>query len=513
MSSSKLETKSWAQVVTNLSLPASLRWAFAVLAGSLGLALLLLAHAVPPFNPILFGATTWIVALAVGLTSLHIRKVPIADLPTRVVEQILLLTASLTIAGVQIVVQALHLSQNTLLNTAYLAITPIVAMGLLIGALLGPRVALFATALPVMGLMFVGVLDPIVLGTAWIAAGFSAHAVTPLRQRSDVLRAAQGTIAAAGLASAAAAWYAGGPLPAIALSAGWGAIAGFVASCLFWLTVAFFERLFHIVSDWTLHELCSPEQPLLRELLVRAPGTYAHSVMVGNLAEQAASAIGANALLCRAMAYYHDIGKMNRPDFFIENSQGENPHERLSPSLSARVIEAHVKDGLELARQHKLPQPILDAIEQHHGTSLITYFYHKAARSRSPKEEVVEQSFRYAGPRPRTKEVAILMLADRVEAVSRTAPKQTPGRLRSMIWEIVQDVRDDGQLDDSDLHFRDLQLIVDSFVTTIGALRHERVPYPSENENALIEASDPNDQPNATEAQDQEAPSSDRSHA
>ncbi len=513
MSSSKLETKSRAQVIANLRLPASVRWALAVIGSAVGVSFLLLAHAIPPLNPILIGATTVIVALAMGLISLHIRKVPNADLSTQAVEQILLLTASLTIAGVQIVVQALHLSQNTLLTTTYLAITPIVAMGLLIGALLGPRMALVATALPTMGLMFVGVLDPIVLGAAWIAAGFSAHAVTPLRQRSDVLRAAQVTIAAAGLASAAAAWYAGGTLPAVALSAGWGAIAGFVASCLFWLTVAFFERVFHIVSDWTLHELCSPEQPLLRELLLRAPGTYAHSVMVGNLAEQAASAIGANALLCRAMAYYHDIGKMNRPEFFIENSQGENPHERLSPSLSARVIEAHVKDGLELARQHKLPQPILDAIEQHHGTSLITYFYHKATKSKSPKEEVVEQSFRYSGPRPRSKEVAILMLADRVEATSRTISKQTPGRLRSLIWEIVQDVRDDGQLDDSDLHFRDLQLIVDSFVTTIGALRHERVPYPSENESALIEASDLDDQPNQTEAEDETAPSSHRSHA
>jgi len=501
MSNSRIERTSWWRALPRWRAPEALRWTVGILGSAVVIALLLLAHAIPPFHAPTFAAATALSALGLALAVLHVQKYPIESLTPATVLRILLVTSILAVGGLQIVAKALSLSSDTLAPTAYLLLTPLIAMGLLIGALLGPRMALFSTALPSLALGFTGAVDPLILWTAWLTAGFAAHAVTPLRQRSDVLRAAQITVVSAAVVASASAWYAGGAPAQVALAAGWAAIAGFVATCLFWLTIALFERAFALVSDWTLHELCSPEQPLLSELLMRAPGTYAHSVMVGNLAEQAAAAIGANALLCRTMAYYHDIGKMNRPDFFIENNRGENPHERLSPSLSARVIEAHVRDGLELARMHNMPQPILDAIEQHHGTSLITYFFHKATQAGNEKDPAVEQHYRYAGPRPKTKETAILMLADRVEAAARTSKKQNPGRLRALIWEIVQDVRDDGQLDDSELHFRDLQTIVDSFVTTLGALSHERLPYPTEQgESVLVEAQNPNDEQDDAEA-------------
>lgn len=507
MSNSRIERTPLARSLPRWRAPEALRWTFSALGSAIVLSLLLLAHAMPPFHPATFAGATILSALGVSLAVLHVRKCPIEGLSSATVLRILLVTAVLAVGGIQIVAKALSVSSNTFNPTTFLLLTPVIAMGLLIGALLGPRMALFSTALVSLALGFTGAVAPLILWTAWLTSGFAAHAVTPLRQRSDVLRAAQITVVSAALVAASSSWYAGAPFSLVALASGWAAIAGFVATCLFWLTIALFERAFSLVSDWTLHELCSPEQPLLRELLMRAPGTYAHSVMVGNLAEQAATMIGANALLCRAMAYYHDIGKMNRPDFFIENNRGENPHERLSPSLSARVIEAHVRDGLELARTHKMPQPILDAIEQHHGTSLITYFYHKAAQSGNEKDPAVEQHYRYPGPRPKTKETAILMLADRVEAAARTSKKQNPGRLRALIWEIVQDVRDDGQLDDSELHFRDLQTIVDSFVTTLGALRHERLPYLMEHgEGALVEAQDPNNEQDDAEAKNPTPP-------
>lgn len=501
MSNSRIERTSWTRVLPRWRAPGAVRWALGVLGSAAVVALLLLAHTIPPFNGAAFASVAVLTALALGLTAWHVRTYPIHDLAPATVLRILIVTTMLSVGGLQIVAKALGTTNGALAPTAFLLLTPVIAMGLLIGALLGPRVALFSTALPCLSLGFTNAVDPLIMWAAWLTSGFASHAVTPLRQRSDVLRAAQITVIAAALVGAASAWYAGGMLSVVALTAGWSAIAGFIATCLFWLSIALFERTFALVSDWTLHELCSPEQPLLRELLMRAPGTYAHSVMVGNLAEQAAAAIGANALLCRTMAYYHDIGKMNRPDFFIENNRGENPHERLTPSLSARVIEAHVRDGLELARTHKLPPPILDAIEQHHGTSLITYFFHKATRSCNEKDPAVEQHYRYAGPRPRTKETAILMLADRVEAAARASKKQNPGRLRALIWEIVQDVRDDGQLDDSELHFRDLQTIVDSFVTTLGALSHERLPYPTEHgESVLVEAQNSDDESDDAEA-------------
>lgn len=211
---------------------------------------------------------------------------------------------------------------------------------------------------------------------------------------------------------------------------------------------------------------------------MRVPGTYAHSLMVGNLAHAAAEAIRADGLLARVAAYYHDLGKMNRPEFFIENqSNAENIHDRLAPSMSALILISHVKDGLEMAAAVGLPPRVCDVIQQHHGTSLMKYFYHRATGG--AQDPTLEAQFRYAGPKPQTKEAAILMLADSVEAASRTLDKPTPARIADFVARMVEDKRADGQLDECDLTLRDLKTIQDVFARTLSGTLHARVEYPA----------------------------------
>ncbi|MCG0277553.1 MAG: HDIG domain-containing protein [Thermanaeromonas sp.] len=240
----------------------------------------------------------------------------------------------------------------------------------------------------------------------------------------------------------------------------------------------FLENTFGITTAVKLLELSNPNHPLLKRLLLEAPGTYHHSLLVANLAEAAADAIGADSLLARIGAYYHDIGKLKRPYFFIENQVGmENPHDKLSPSLSSLIISCHVKDGLELAREFGLPSVVQDIIAQHHGTTLMSFFYHKACE-KSRGLEVDEEEFRYETPKPQTKEAAIVMLADSVEAGIRALPKITPNRMEGFVRRIIKEKLEDGQLENSDLTFRDLALIGDAFLKVLNGIYHSRVEYP-----------------------------------
>jgi putative nucleotidyltransferase with HDIG domain len=245
-----------------------------------------------------------------------------------------------------------------------------------------------------------------------------------------------------------------------------------------------FERAFKITTDLTLLELSDTNRPLLKELSVRAPGTFNHSLQVANLAEAAADAIGANALLTRVGALYHDIGKMLKPEYFVENQRpGENPHDGLKPRMSALIIASHVKEGLEIGRQYKLPQVVLDFIPMHHGTTRIEYFYRRALEQAKEGDPPVQESeFRYPGPRPNTKETTILMLADSVEAASRTLANPTHKRLESLIDMIISARREDGQFEDSDLTFRDLTKIKETFLAMLLAIYHVRVKYPGQAE-------------------------------
>lgn len=267
------------------------------------------------------------------------------------------------------------------------------------------------------------------------------------------------------------------------LSVGLGFIAGPIAGVLVSGFAPLVEGVFAYTTDVKLLELANREQILLRELEFRAPGTYHHSMMVGHLAEKAAEAIGANALLAKVAGYYHDIGKMRRPHFFVENvtiHRGENRHEKLAPSMSARIIQSHVKDGLEYGDQYKLVPPIMRGIAQHHGTSVIRFFFEKAKEIADPEkgEAVAEYDYRYPGPKPQTREAGILMLADSVEAASRTLSDPARPRVQQLVQRITNNYFRDGQLDECSLTLRDLNAIARSFIDTLCAIRHERIDYP-----------------------------------
>ncbi len=265
------------------------------------------------------------------------------------------------------------------------------------------------------------------------------------------------------MAVSAAAAFIGGPL----------AVA--VASSL----LPVFEWLFGVTTDMRLLELSNQNLSLPKQLSLEAPGTYQHSLAVGNLAEAGADAVGANALLLRVCAYYHDVGKVQKPEYFVENQRGANPHDTLSPSMSSLVIQSHVKEGLEIAVREKLPLPIRQAIATHHGTKLIRYFYSKAQDQSDPDlGEVRETDYRYPGPKPHTKELGILLLADAVEAAARTLEVPSPSKIQSMIDKIFTDALEDGQLDDCALTFSELDKIASAFLWVLTNMYHHRIDYP-----------------------------------
>ena len=260
-----------------------------------------------------------------------------------------------------------------------------------------------------------------------------------------------------------------------------------------------FEATFRITTDVSWIEMADLNHPLLKQMTIEAPGTYHHSLVVATLAETAAEAIDASPVMCRVCSYFHDIGKMKKPVYFVENiGDGQNPHDELTPSMSALVVMAHVKDGVDLAIKHKLNPHIVAVIREHHGTSLIKYFYHRARKLRDEMQaavkegkaheedipEVNEESFRYAGPRPRTRESAIISLADSVESASRSLEKPTPKKIDELIDNIFRDRLNDGQLDNAALTLADLAKIKRSFAATLHSMMHTRIEYPKIEEGA-----------------------------
>jgi putative nucleotidyltransferase with HDIG domain len=241
------------------------------------------------------------------------------------------------------------------------------------------------------------------------------------------------------------------------------------------------EWAFGYTTNIKLLELANMNHPLLKKMILEAPGTYHHSVVVSTLAETAARAVNANPLLARVSAYYHDIGKINKPLYFVENQgQQENKHDKLAPSMSSLILIAHVKEGLELAREYKLGRRISDIIQQHHGTSLIAFFYQKAKDQANPQNtQVDERDYRYHGPKPQTKEAGLVVLADAVEAASRTLIQPTPARLQGMVQKIINNSFTDGQLDECELTLKDLHQIAKSFNTILAGIHHHRIDYPT----------------------------------
>lgn len=275
-------------------------------------------------------------------------------------------------------------------------------------------------------------------------------------------------------------------------------LSGILAYSLAWLLLPAFEALFKITTDIRLLELSNLNSQILRHLAVEAPGTYHHSLLTGTLSEAAAEAIGANPLLARVGAYYHDIGKIRKPEYFVENQAfGINKHEELSPNMSCMIIASHVRDGLELAKEFRLPPMIRDMIPQHHGTRVMSYFFQKAKGSLNRTTQgVLETDFRYPGPRPESKEAAIMMMADSVEAASRTLTAPSPAQVQGMIDRIVDSIVLDNQLDECDITMREIHLVKESFLKVLTGIFHRRIDYPGydftsagdENEKKLVQS-------------------------
>jgi cyclic-di-AMP phosphodiesterase PgpH len=260
----------------------------------------------------------------------------------------------------------------------------------------------------------------------------------------------------------------------------WAFLAGFLTTGL----LPFIESFFGALTEISLLELGDVAHPLLQELVRRAPGTYNHSINVASIAEAAAESVGGRGLLVRVGAYFHDIGKMLKPHYFVENQGSEaSRHDSLVPAMSTLIIIAHIKDGADLARQHHLPEPIIDMIEQHHGTTLVEYFYRRANEQSEANPDlghVEESSFRYPGPKPQTIEAAVLMLADAVESASRVLVEPTPARIESLVEDIAMKKLLDGQFDECSLTLKQLRTIEDSLIKSLTAVYHGRVKYPDQ---------------------------------
>jgi putative nucleotidyltransferase with HDIG domain len=259
----------------------------------------------------------------------------------------------------------------------------------------------------------------------------------------------------------------------------WGGLSSFLSVSIAFLLLPPVEHLFGLTSDITLLELSDLNRPLLKRMQLEVPGTYHHSMVVGSLAEAAAEALGANSLLARVMAYYHDIGKLSKPEYFAENEpvSSRSRHEKLAPSMSALVVKSHISEGLELARKERLPRAVQNAIPEHHGTMVMAFFYVKAQEL---DPNVRREDYCYPGPKPRARETAILMLADGVEGASRALAEPTPSRIRGLVTRIIDERVQEGQLDQCGLTLQDLAKIREAFIPVLTAIFHVRAPYPED---------------------------------
>lgn len=267
----------------------------------------------------------------------------------------------------------------------------------------------------------------------------------------------------------------------LVLSISFGIASGMLSAVLTIGFLPYIETAFGLLSPMRLLELSNPNHPLLRKLLIETPGTYHHSIIVGNLSEAAAEAIGADGLLARVGAYYHDLGKTKRPQFFIENQiHRENPHDKISPNLSKTIIISHTRDGVELLKEYRIPKPLQDIAAQHHGTTLLKYFYYKALNQQKEGERINEEDYRYPGPKAQFKEAAIVGICDCVEAAVRSLSRPTPSRIQNMVKKIIQDRLEDGQFDECDLTLKELDLIAQAICETLQGIFHNRIEYPDE---------------------------------
>jgi putative nucleotidyltransferase with HDIG domain len=375
---------------------------------------------------------------------------------------------------------AIQIADKPEINAMSGFLAPVAAGSMLIAILLNSRLAYFGTM--VMAL-YVGLLNEgnqlAFVFVAFVSGTVGVYRVSRLSQTSDL--ALSGLyIAVANVATILTMLiiYNNLSISLVLVATMIGVIGGILSAVLMIGALPYLESGFSVTSMIKLLELSNPNQMLLKKLLIEAPGTYHHSLMVGNLAEATAQSIGANPLLVRVGAYYHDIGKIKRSEYFVENQRGFNdPHDKIAPALSAVIIISHIKEGLELAREARLPKVIVDFIAEHHGTSLAKYFYNRALEEEG-EGMVNESSFRYEGPKPHSKEVALVMLADSVEAAIRSLPDPSPEKIQDMVRKILRDKLNDRQLEECDLTFKDVDVIADTFCRVLEGVYHKRIEYP-----------------------------------
>ncbi len=368
----------------------------------------------------------------------------------------------------------------------YVILVPALAMVLTIA--FDSRVGFYGTV--AVSLLVGGIRgnDYAVVLPALVAGAFAAYTVRNVTHRTQIFRSLGYVFLGYAVTISALALERGDRWSTIGIEIGMAAINAVSSPVLTFGLLIVFERVFRITTDLRLIDLSDDNHPLLKKLSEVAPGTFHHSMSMGILAEAAAEAIQAHSLLARVGAYYHDIGKIDKPEYFVENQDSpKSKHDRLKPRMSALILINHVKEGIDLARSNKLPDKVIDFIPEHHGTSLISYFYHKAHRRRSVKEDVNENDYRYPGPKPQSKETGIVMLADGIEASVRALDDPTPSRIESQIDAIVKTRFNDGQLDECDLTLKDLTKIKEAFLRALTGIHHARIKYPGAEDTIVTE--------------------------
>ncbi|MBN2407301.1 MAG: HDIG domain-containing protein [Elusimicrobia bacterium] len=364
---------------------------------------------------------------------------------------------------------------------------PVPAAAILLTILLSPEVALIS-------LLFTSILSSMIVGFSlstcfvFLAGGLAAiYSSRYVRNRRDLNRTWAYILAANIISITTVGLITGTHATHLGVNIGWGAANSLISVMIASGLLPIFESLFAITTNIRLLELGDFNQPLLKRLMLEAPGTYHHSLMVGNLAENACARIGANPLLARVGAYYHDIGKLVNPEYFIENQMhSRDKHKNLKPNISALILKRHVKEGLALAEEHKLDRIIKDMIAEHQGTTLIEYFYRKVIEETKEEETVDKKEYRYPGPRPRTREAGVLMLADAVEAACRTLEEPTYSRISGLVTKVINNKFIDNQLNNCDLTLANLEEIQKSFIKTLSGIYHSRIEYPEDKEENSV---------------------------
>lgn len=352
---------------------------------------------------------------------------------------------------------------------------------MIMAILIDNRLALIINLLNIVFISMITGFDTIVIITSIINVLIASIAIKKVQQRDDIIYSTLYVTLVSVVVVGSISLLNSNDISDILEKIIYTGIGGILSGILAVGLLPFYESIFGVVTNIKLLELSNPNQPLMKRLLMEAPGTYHHSMMVANLAESATEAVGGNAVISRVGAYYHDIGKIKRPYFFGENQMGkDNPHNKIKEDLSALIILSHTKDGVELAKEHNIPILLQDIMVQHHGTTLVKYFYYKAKNAAENPDDIKEEDFRYSGPIPNTKESGIIMLADSVEAAVRSISEPTKLKIEEMVNNIINDKVNNNQLIDCALTLKDIEIIRQSFLKSLNGIYHQRIEYPTE---------------------------------